>query len=84
MLTIFKSNANMGTMKLHDYIKTTTQQEFAIAVKVTQSMVSQWLTGRRPISGIKAIAIEKATGGKVKKADLRPDLFGDHHDQFEQ
>ena len=33
-------------------------------------------TGRRSVSVALATAIEVATGGKVTRAELRPDLFG--------
>jgi DNA-binding transcriptional regulator YdaS (Cro superfamily) len=63
-------------MKLHDYIKTTTQAEFANLLGVTQGCVWQWLNSVIKVTAERAIQIEKATKGKVTRAELRPDLFG--------
>lgn len=52
-----------------------TQQEFADQVGVTQGRVSQWLKGEK-IPAERCIQIEAATGGKVTRYDLRPDVFG--------
>lgn len=37
--------------------------------------VQQWLNGRRPIPAERCPDIERATGGKVRCEDLRPDLM---------
>lgn len=51
------------------------QQGLAAATGYTQQAVSKWLsTGK--VSAEAAKKIEKATGGAVKAADLRPDIFG--------
>ena len=63
-------------MNLHKYIKTTTQDAFSKAMGVTQGCVSKWLSGAIAIPAERAIQIEKATKGKVTRAELRPDLFG--------
>jgi len=53
------------------------QAKLAEAIGTTQSFVSQWVTGRRPIPATWCRAIERATGGEVTRADLRPDVFGE-------
>lgn len=50
------------------------QSELARAVGVTNSMVSQWCTGARPLPLDRAIAIERETGGAVTVEELRPDI----------
>ena len=51
------------------------QQKLAAACGVSQGAVHKWLYGGR-VSAENAVAIERATGGLVSKAALRPDLFG--------
>ena len=51
------------------------QAEFAKAVGKTQGHVSQWLIRGR-VSAETAVEIEIGTGGKIKRSQLRPDLFG--------
>lgn len=51
------------------------QRSFAVLVDVTQSMVSQWMSGERPISAERAVIIEKKTRGAIKRHHLRPDIF---------
>jgi DNA-binding transcriptional regulator YdaS (Cro superfamily) len=63
-------------MKLRNYIKTTTQVELAKLLNVTQGLISQWVRGETKITAERAIQIEKATKGKVSRAELRPDIFG--------
>lgn len=53
-----------------------TQRDLARAIHVSQSMVSQWVIGAKPVTAEKCVAIERATGGKIKRVHLRPDLFG--------
>lgn len=65
-------------MKLHKYIKTTTQAEFASRLNVTQGLISQWIVGKTRVTAERAIQIEKVTNGIVSRAELRPDLFGKH------
>lgn len=61
-----------------DYLQTAglTQAEFASRLGVTAGTVSQWLTGELTISAKRARDIERVTGGAIRRADLRPDLFG--------
>ena len=51
------------------------QEKLAQALGLTQSTVSQWITGRRPIPAHQCRKIETATGGMVTCFDLRPDVF---------
>lgn len=52
------------------------QRILADLLKVNPTLVSQWVTGRRPVAAQQCIAIEEATGGKVTRYQLRPDVFG--------
>ena len=65
-------------MELGEYMEKhhLSQRDFADLVGVTQSMVSQWVCKRRPISPMKAIKIEQATKGKIRRRDLLPEIFG--------
>ena len=51
------------------------QEGFAKLVGVSQAMVSQWMTGARPVSAERAVVIEEKTEGKIRRHDLRPDIF---------
>jgi len=50
-----------------------TQEWLADQLGITQGAVSQWL--RRGVPPGRVIAIERATGGKVTRHELRPDLY---------
>lgn len=52
-----------------------TQKDFGEIAKVPQGMVSQWLSGARPVSAIAAFNIEQRTNGAIKKHEIRSDLF---------
>lgn len=49
---------------------------------VHRSLLSQWLTGHRPVAAKHCIAIEEATGGAVTRYQLRPDVFGESPDSL--
>lgn len=51
------------------------QAELASRVGVSPSMVSQWLSGHRPIAAEKVIPIEQATEGACPRYELRPDIY---------
>ncbi len=54
------------------------QQKAAELLGVTQGMINNVLKGKKRFSAQRAIAIEertKNTSYKIKRADLRPDLF---------
>lgn len=52
-----------------------TQTEFAERVGVSPAMVSQWVTGYRPVAPKRALLIDSATNGEVSKYDLCPDVY---------
>ena len=62
-------------MNISDYLKESnlTQVEFARQLGVTQGTVNFWVNYKPPTLE-RAIAIEKATGGKVRCEDLRPEI----------
>ena len=41
-----------------------------------QSTIHSWASGRTKVSPQFCADIERATGGKVRRCDLRPDVFG--------
>lgn len=60
-----------------------TQEQFGARVGVTQGAVWQWMlwldtNGKEgsAITGDRAVDIEAKLGGGIKRAQLRPDLFG--------
>lgn len=52
-----------------------TQAALAAAIGVKQQTISKLLNRERPISGEIAARIHRATGGRVSRHELRPDLF---------
>lgn len=62
-------------MNLKTYLETTSQSVFAQALGVTQGTISHWINGRARIPAERVIGIELATGGKVTRHELRPDLY---------
>lgn len=52
------------------------QQKLAEAANASPQAVSFWVSGERTISAEYALRVEHATGGKVTRYDLRPDIFG--------
>lgn len=63
-------------MTLQEYLasKGESQAAFARRLDVTQGMVWQWISGRRPVSLGQCIRIERATAGLVTREVLRPDI----------
>jgi DNA-binding transcriptional regulator YdaS (Cro superfamily) len=53
------------------------RNSLARAANVSQPAVSKWMNGRCLPSAKAAILIELATGGKVTRVQLRPDIFQD-------
>ncbi len=53
------------------------QTNAAKEIGVTQQAVFKWISGDMPVSANSAKKIEKATGGKFTRRQLRPDIFGD-------
>lgn len=52
------------------------QAALARAIKKTSVFVNDMLHQRKPVPAALCPAIEAATKRKVKRADLRPDVFG--------
>jgi DNA-binding transcriptional regulator YdaS (Cro superfamily) len=52
-----------------------TQEEMAKACGVSQNSVFNWLKGNTKPTGKSARLIEIATGGRVTREELRPDIF---------
>ncbi|WP_370905980.1 helix-turn-helix domain-containing protein [Citrobacter koseri] len=50
------------------------QQKLADACEVSQPTVWAWLHGRKKASAQNAVRIEKATSGKIRAYQIRPDL----------
>lgn len=67
-------------MNLKDYLESTstTQEAFAKEIGVTQGMVARWVAGVKPTAE-RAADIERASGGKVSRLELRPEIFGPLH-----
>lgn len=70
-------------MNIADYLTEVplTQQEFAKLIGVTQGRVSHWLNGEK-VPPERCVKIEAATGGKITRNDLRPDVFATQPDQL--
>lgn len=67
-------------MVLANYLKKhqITQKAFGDRLGVTPGLISQYISGTTKITAERAAAIERATGGEVKRHDLRPDLYAAH------
>lgn len=60
------------------FIDTRTKKTaFARAIKVSPSLLHQWLRGIRPIAIQHGAAIERASGGAVTRKDLFPNTWAD-------
>jgi DNA-binding transcriptional regulator YdaS (Cro superfamily) len=65
-------------MKLREYFEShdaISQADLARALDVTPSLISQWLSGHRPIAAEQVLPIERATAGVVSRHELRPDIY---------
>jgi DNA-binding transcriptional regulator YdaS (Cro superfamily) len=51
------------------------QMALARLLGISQAMVSHWVTGRKAITPERAVQIEQATAGAVRRHELRPDIF---------
>ena len=68
-----------NNMTLTEYFKDEprgAKAEMAEYLKITPTWLSQLMKGERRASAALCMKIEKATGGLVKRKELRPDLFG--------
>jgi DNA-binding transcriptional regulator YdaS (Cro superfamily) len=63
-------------MKLSTYIRMQHGRGAGLAAQigVPQSLISQWSTEVRQVPAERCPEIERATGGKVRCEDLRPDV----------
>lgn len=63
-------------MTLQEYIESgnATQKGLAEKIGVTPGRVSHWICGQK-VPPERCADVERATDGKVKKSDLRPDIF---------
>ena len=67
-----------ATMTLNEYFSEEprgAKSEMAAYLGISLTWLSLVINGKRKVSPKLALAIEEATQGLVKKADLRPDLF---------
>ncbi|MGV3727754.1 Cro/CI family transcriptional regulator [Hydrogenophaga sp.] len=66
-------------MNLPDYFTSEpgAQARLAKALDVPAPLLSQWKTGERRVPAERCPLIERATGGKVRCEDLRPDVAWD-------
>lgn len=62
--------------KLESYIDQVGGAELARRLRVSESSVSHWKSGRFRISPKRCREIEDISGGAVTVHDLRPDIFG--------
>ena len=53
------------------------QSALARAIRVKQQNIWSWLHIARKVPAEYCLAIEKATQGKVRREELRPDIFGE-------
>ena len=62
---------------LQQYLDQTglTQRQFAHLIDCSQSLVSQWLTGKVQMTVERAISIERCTRQKVRRQDLLPEIY---------
>lgn len=63
-------------MKLSDYLAKhgITQSAFAESLEVSQGLVHQWLSGKRPIAAPWCPIIERFTNGDVRCEELNSDV----------
>ncbi len=69
---MFISDASILRMNLAQYLTSTetSQAAFAKQLGVSQGLVNQWLTGKRPISAERCPVIERITNGAVTCEEL--------------
>ena len=64
-------------MNLSDYITEVTGKRLAEQLGCSDKLVSHWRTGRQRPSPKFARRLEALSNGRVKAADLRPDIYGE-------
>lgn len=68
-LAAYRKDAGLSQAKLAELLT-------AAGFPATQSLVSQWEAGTVEIPPERCAQVEQVTGGKVRRVDLRPDIFG--------
>lgn len=73
-------HSNNKVYKLNKHIKKAikiagSQEKLAKSIGVKQAFISFMLNGIKPVPATLCLKIERATEGKVKAIDLRPDVF---------
>lgn len=63
-------------MEFVDFVREKGQTALARDLDVTQGLVWQWVTGRRPIAAHHCRRIAELSDGRVSVHTLRPDVFG--------
>jgi len=53
------------------------QAKLAARVGLTQQQISRLMNGKQRVTAEVAIAIERATGGEIRREALRPDIFSE-------
>jgi DNA-binding transcriptional regulator YdaS (Cro superfamily) len=78
-LTGISDALNNAVMKLAEFFASErgAQSKLAAAAGIPAPMLSQWASGARPIPAERCPEIERATDGKVRCEDLRPDVAWD-------
>lgn len=64
-------------MNLVQYLKTRSAIDLAKEIDVPPALISQWRNNVRPVPIERCMPIEKATGGRVTRKDLRPNDYFD-------
>ena len=77
-----KYNMYHHGMELHAYIhsrprsqRRSLREQIAQQLGVTEGAVRHWANGTRRIPAEQVLALESATGGRVTRYELRPDLY---------
>lgn len=71
------NSATFRVMTIRDYLteEGITAAEFGRRINVSRSQMIRYITGERRIPAERAIEIERASDGKIRREELRPDLF---------
>ena len=77
-----KYNMYHHDMKLHAYINSwpryqrrSIREQIAQQLGITEGAIRHWANGTRRIPAEQVLALESATGGRVTRYELRPDLY---------
>jgi DNA-binding transcriptional regulator YdaS (Cro superfamily) len=67
----------MNNKKLKEAFKGVNRAMLATMLNTSRNVIDQIATGKQKVSAERAVKIEKFTNGKVSRAILRPEYFGD-------